>query len=91
MSTNEELIRNAKRHPENLRIAGFTSSARMIEALVYALEAVESPTTVEWGVQVQVFPDGSFQCLPAVSEQEARALLSRRAVKRNVGPWEVAK
>jgi len=58
-----------------------------LAAIGYRLPA-ETPTTVEWGVNVGNYPDGSISVMVA-TEQDARALRSRPAVKRNVGPWGV--
>ncbi|WP_199182503.1 hypothetical protein [Cryobacterium sp. Y11] len=60
------------------------------DALELAVEnEPESPTTVEWGVQVGLYPDGSNYYQAASSEKEARGLKSRSAAKRTVTPWVV--
>lgn len=58
MSEHEELIKAANRHPKNLRYNGFSTSARVIEELIAALEAAKPRmvTTVE---ELDALPNGS--------------------------------
>lgn len=84
--SNKKLIFEARMRAN--RFGSATTIGSLLDELADALEAAESPTTVEWGVNVGNYPDGSISVMVA-TEQDARAFRSRPAVKRNVGPWEV--
>ena len=89
----KELIAEALQRVNYLAAAEiWTDSERLLVKLAAALEAAETPTTIEWGVRYtsESHPDHdeAFR-----SKRDARweaRYFGEKAIFRNVSPWEVA-
>lgn len=85
--SNTALIAEATKAAKHPNADFFTAARfRFIPELIAALEAAETPTTVEWGVRLRS-RDAAY-----VSESDARDLAAhydKPLLKRMVSAWEV--
>jgi len=92
--SNKKLIFEARMRAN--RFGSATTIGSLLDELADALEATESPTTVEWGVRIaggragtsKVSDEAAAQAWVAECEGEYR--YTREVVRRTAaGPWEV--